>query len=386
MPQQTGEDDTRPFRLIDSHTALKATAARLENQDVIAVDLEADSMFHFREKVCLLQIGTRNHCFLIDPLAVTDLSPLTPLFADAGIKKIFHGADFDVRCLHRDFGIAIKNLFDCEIACKFLGIRSTGLDAVINAFFNIRLDKKFQKKDWSRRPLPDEMLDYAAQDVHYLLPLCERLESALDEKRRLEWVSEECAELTGVRHANPNGEPLFLKFKGAGRLDRRTLAALEALLQSRLQMAAEKDRPPFKIINNNVLLKIAQQRPKTPSQLARTGILTKRQHGIYADRLLAAVNAATALPENELPVYPRKKRPSLPLRASRRVKALKHWRDQTAARLDMDPGVFLPNALVIAIASANPGLKNDLEAVPGLKNWRKENFGEEILQLLSTTR
>ncbi|MDY6905144.1 MAG: HRDC domain-containing protein [Thermodesulfobacteriota bacterium] len=380
------EAEEQQFQLINKTDDLPGVVAALAGHDAIAVDLEADSMFHFTERVCLIQVGTASHCFLIDPLTVTDLSPLKPLFADHSIKKIFHGADYDVRCLHRDFGIVINNLYDCEIACKFLGIRSTGLDAVISAFFDVHLDKKFQKKDWSQRPLPGEMCCYAAQDVQYLIPLCHRLETAVAEKGRTGWVAEECRDLAGVRHADPNGRALFMRFKGAGRLDRRTLAALESLLHTRLAIAEEKDRPPFKVLNNSVLLKLAQERPKTLSVLKQSGILTKRQFGMCAEQLLTAINAAVAMPEKELPVYPKKKRKSLPLRASRRVKALKQWRDKTADRLDLDPGVFLPNALVVAIVSANPGQESDLDTVPNLKTWRKENFGKEIVQVINTTK
>ena len=160
-------------------------ADRRMSHGAVAVDLEADSMHHFEEKVCLIQLGTDRACHIVDPLAVGDLSDLKPLFADPNVVKILHGADYDVRSLYRDFSIIVENLFDTELAARFLGYEATSLEAVLARHFGVALDKKFQKKDWSVRPLPDEMITYAADDVRYLVMLYEELKTALEKKGRM---------------------------------------------------------------------------------------------------------------------------------------------------------------------------------------------------------
>jgi len=210
---------TEKFTTIDTLSSLENLAVILEKESVIACDLEADSMYHYKEKVCLLQIATNQCTYVVDPLAIGQLDSLKPMFADPKIRKIFHGADYDIRSLFRDFHIEINNLFDTELACRFLGIRATGLEPVLKKMFNVTLDKKFQKRDWSRRPLPDQMLRYAAGDTTYLVDLSNILLKGLEEKGRFFWVMEECEILSRVRPAPPvDGRPLYMKFKGAGRL------------------------------------------------------------------------------------------------------------------------------------------------------------------------
>ncbi|MBW1842045.1 MAG: ribonuclease D, partial [Deltaproteobacteria bacterium] len=244
------------FTVVDTPASLKRLAADLKRETVIACDLEADSMYHYQEKVCLLQIATENLTAVVDPLAVQNMAPLKQLFQNPKIRKIFHGADYDVRSLYRDFRIEINNLFDTELACRFLGMRSTGLEPVLKKMFGVKLDKKFQKRDWSQRPLPDNMLRYAAGDTIYLVDLSKILIQKLEEKGRLTWVTEECDILSRVRPAPPDNGPLYLRFKGAGRISRRNLAVLEGLLGFRKHLAQKRDKPLFKIIGNEALMKI----------------------------------------------------------------------------------------------------------------------------------
>ncbi len=374
----------RQFRIIDSQAALRELVPELMKEAAVAVDLEADSMFHFTEKVCLVQIAAGPHSFVIDPLAIPDLSSLQPFFAENSVKKIFHGADYDIRSLHRDFGIVIENLFDTEVACRFLGFDETGLNAVLQRFFGVALEKKYQKSDWSRRPLPPEMVNYATADVRYLVKLYHYLEGELEKKGRKAWVEEECRLLCGVRHSANDDRLLFKRVKGAGRLDRRSLAVLEKLLKMRLDIARRQDRPPFKVMSTAALLKIAEEKPKSREALIKSGAFSRKQIAKYADRVLKAVFRAMEVSEEKLPVYPRQRRHFPPPRTSRRIKTLKQWRQETAARLGMDPGVILPNALLAAVAEANPGNIGDLEKVAGIKNWQVAEFGEMIMAALRT--
>lgn len=370
------------YQMIDTAAGLKKAVGTLEKEKVIAVDLEADSMYHFKEKVCLIQLATEKISVVVDPLQIDDLSPLSPLFSNPDIQKIFHGADYDVRSLYRDFKIKINNLFDTELACRFLGIKETGLKAVLKAFFEVTIDKKYQKKDWSKRPLPKEMVEYASKDVIYLLPLAKILIDKLEEIDRRSWVLEECHNLSKVRSILSDEEPLFLKFKGAGRLKSRGLAVLEALLQYRKTVAEKKDRPLFKIIGNDSIMKIATARPATLRRLKGLKALSGRQISMYGNDLIQVVAGALKITENELPVYPRKTVSPIPSEVLERIKVLKSWRDSKAVALNMDSGMVCNNALITAIALKNPEDKKSMGTIKEMKKWQKTAFGREIITVL----
>jgi len=372
-----------PYKYIDTQAGLEAVARALESEPVVAVDLEADSMYHFKEKVCLIQMASAATSFVIDPLKLTDFSLIKPIFSRTDIQKVFHGADYDVRSLYRDFGIEINNLFDTELASRFLGITETGLEAVLLNRFNVRLDKKYQKKDWSQRPLPIEMVDYASQDAIYLVLLAKQLETELDRLGRRDWVAEECALLSRVRPNDTEDHPLFLKFKGAGRLDPRSLAILESLLQFRKQMAEKKDRPVFKILSNRTLAAIAVEKPTSFKQLETCGGLSATQLGMYGKALFNLTKMGMELPETDLPRYPRQSFPSVPAAFPRRLSALKEWRDQKAESLAMDPALICNKALMYAVAAVNPADETAIERVENIKKWQKKAFGAEIVSALA---
>ncbi len=381
------KDNIRPdYQIIDTESELKTFTRKLEKEKTVAVDLEADSMYHFREKVCLIQIATKRANVIIDPLQVENLAPIRPFFSRHDIKKIFHGADYDVRSLYRDFNVEINNLFDTQIACRFLGIQETGLDAVLRKHFNIALDKRYQKKDWSRRPLPADMLEYAAKDAIYLVPLANLLEKELERKGRLSWVYEECADLSRVRAASSDGEPLYLKFKGAGRLKSRDLAVLEALLRFRKEVAEQKDKPLFKILGNDSLLKIAKAKPLTVRQLEKARALSRKQMRMYDKGLVEAVKEAMEIAQKDLPVYPRKKGPVLSPKVPDRVKALKRWRNTKARSLEIEPGLICNKSLISTIAIKNPRNMNDLERIKEMKNWQRDAFGKDLVTVLRKGR
>ncbi len=371
------------FRFIESVKDLEEVSRPFADARNIAVDLEADSMFHFREKVCLIQMASETRTIVIDPLKIPDMSCLAPVFANPKIRKIFHGSDYDVRSLNRDYGYEIHNLFDTELASRFLGVTETGLGSVLENRFNVRLDKSFQKKDWSQRPLSPEMIEYGARDVIHLLSLAEILDSELKEKRREEWVREECELLSRVRCPGSNGEPLFLRIKGAGRLDRRSLEALERLLAYRMKIAEKKDKPLFKVLSNAVLIDMARLRPRTLDELRHTRILSDRQADSFGDDLLSEIRKACETPDSQLPVYPRQKKTAIRPDVPKRIDRLKAWRDALAMELCIDPPILFNKALLTEIAMRNPKSMEELEQVPGLKNWQKREFGEQIVNLLS---
>ncbi len=370
------------YNIIDSASQLTQLVRKLENEAAIAVDVEADSMYHFKEKVCLIQMATANVNVVIDPFVIKDLSALNPIFKRKDIQKIFHGADYDVRSLYRDFTISINNLFDTELASRFLGFPGTGLEAVLKKKFAITLDKKFQRKDWSKRPLPREMIAYAAEDARYLLPLARDLKAELKEKGRLSWVDEECEILSKVRPNTNAAQPLYLSFKGAGKLNPGSLAILEALLQYRRKIARKKDRPLFRIISSHSLLDLAETKPTDLKQLEKSGALSPKQINMYGRQVLAVINNAMQIPNEDLPVYPRRKAPRVPAAAAERVKSLRKWRDRQSKKLSMDPSLILTKSLISALAVERPLKLSDLSRIKEIKKWQIRGFGKEILEAL----
>jgi ribonuclease D len=371
------------YDIITTGAQLKHLVKTLQNQSIIGVDLEADSMYHFKEKVCLIQMAAENLNVVIDPLQISDLSALKPLFNNSEIQKVFHGADYDIRSLYRDFKIEVNGLFDTQLACRFLGMAETSLEALLRRWFNVNLNKKYQRKDWSKRPLPEEMIAYAAEDARYLLPLAQKLESKLKQKGRLSWVVEECEHLSKVRPVSGNAGPLFLNFKGAGKLDPRSLVLLEALLKFRKKMACKKDKPLFKIIRNKSLLHLAIEKPRRSKDLQRLAVLSPNQIRMYGQNLLTAIHAALKLPNEDLPVYPRKRLPTVKPQVGRRARVLKIWRDERAKKMDIDPTLLLTNAQINAIAAQHPFDLKRLHKINEMKNWQKNTFGKDIIEILA---
>jgi ribonuclease D len=368
--------------IITTSDRLSEVAALLCRQSEFAVDLEMDSLHHYQEKVCLIQVSTRTESWLIDPLALKDLSPLAAPLGDPRIMIVMHGADYDIRSLHRDFGIEVQNLFDTMLASRFLGITEFGLAALLKARFGIELNKKYQKADWSKRPLSPEMSAYAAADTADLLPLYDQLSAELVAKGRLNWLEEECRLLCQARVTEKEG-PLYLSCKGAGKLKGRTLAILEELLQLRDRQARELDRPPFKVLSVETLLEIAEKRARSLSDLTGIPGMTPGQIQRFGDKILAAVSTALALPEDKLPVFPRQRREEPADGARDRIKRLKQWREQHSSAQGLEPGVVAPNWLLEAVADSNPVSAAELDGITGMREWQKGLYGQELLQELA---
>jgi len=372
-----------PYRLIETPQDLENLGVRLNQETSVALDLEGDSLYHYREKICLIQIAARTECFLIDPLIISDLSPLAPFLNNPDIIKILHGADYDIRSLYRDYQFQIQNLFDTESAARFLGLKETGLGALLGARFQIQLDKRFQKSDWSKRPLTDPMLSYAAADVAYLIPLAQSLMTDLEVLGRLPSVLEEGDRLCRVRF-NPSYQgPLFLQFKGGRHLDSRSLGLLENLLQFRKAQAEKRDRPLFKILGAEVLKTLALEKPLTLEQLKGIKGLSAKLIDRLGEGLIECLKQGLAIPETDLPRFPPSIRPQINPAVAARVKALKGWREKKARELNLDPGVLISNALIDQIGEKNPTGPEDLELIPELRQWQHQAFGPEILQVLS---
>ncbi len=348
----------------------------------MALDTEGASFHRFIDRIYLLQITTRERSAVIDPLPIGALSRLGTILEDPGVEVVFHDADYDLRLLHQDYGWHVNNIFDTRIAAQLLGIKSFGLAALLEQFFDVKLDKKHQRADWSLRPLTQGMLDYAAQDTRYLLDLRDELQSRLEKLGRLEWAREEFDRLEGTKWEPDDGSQAFLRIKGARDLTRRELALLRELVPWRDSVARELDRATFRVMGNEVLLDIARTAPRSAQQLSG---LKGMPRGIL-DRggaaILSAVQRGLEIVEEHLPRFPRAAKWDREDDFEERVSKLKTVRDSSATRLSMDPGVLCSRERLEAIVRKRPERVKDLEDVPGLRRWQIAAMGEEFVEAL----
>ena len=358
---------------------------RLEGVAELAVDTEGDSLHHYPARLSLVQLATPGgETFLIDPLVVEDLRPLGALFGDPRTISVFHAGDNDLVDLKRRHGLPFARVFDTSVAARFLGAPALGLDVLLTTYLAVDLPPSRQKDDWSERPLSEAQLRYAAADVAHLLPLKARLVEELTRAGRLAWVEEECAALAALPVAERVNDPAaFAGLKGARDLSPRALAVLRELYELRDTLARRLDRPPFKVFNDDVLVRLAVALPRDREALATLAGMTARVVARWADDVLAAIERGLAVPDDALPVLERRPRPNVPAPVRRRVEALRVWRSEAAPRFALEPGVLLPNRLIGTVAEAGPADLPALASVEGFRRWRVEAFGPEILAALA---
>ena len=348
----------------------------------IAVDTEGASFHRFIDRIYLLQISTRQRSAIIDPLPLGKLDGLGNLLQDKKVEVVFHDADYDLRLLHQDYGWNVNHIFDTRIAAQLLGIKTFGLAALLEQFFGVKLDKKHQRADWSLRPLPPGMLDYAAQDTRYLLELRDQLKSRLEKLERWEWAREEFARLEGTKWESDENSDAFLRIKGARDLTRRELALLRELVPWRDSVARDIDRATFRVMGNEVLLDIARIAPKTARDLSGLKGMPRGILDRGATAILSAVQRGLDVAEEHLPKFPRAPKWEREDDFDDRVSRLKSVRDAAAARLQLDPGVLCSRERLEAIARRRPDTTGDLGDIPGLRKWQIGEMGEEFVGAL----
>ena len=376
-----------PLVMVESDAALRDAVERLSIAPVIGVDTESDSFHHYQEKVCLVQISDAFTDYVIDPLSVSDMSPLGPLMANAAQVKVFHGADYDVVSLKRDFGFRFSNIFDTMIASQFLGLPRIGLADLIEHWFGHYIDKKYQRHDWAARLLLEEHLHYARGDTHWLPALREVLTLKLTRASRLAHVLEECRMMEAREWQGRVHDPAdFLRVKGSRQLDETAQRVLRALYAYRDREAASMDRPAFKVIPDPVLLDIAVRRPTTAEEISammRRGSGLARRHGAgLAQAVLAGLDDPTPLPT----APPREARAVEGLRgreAERLLTRLKEWRNDIVERESLAPVTVAANGLLREITRHAPRSLAALAQVPEIRAWQMEKHGEALVQLVN---
>lgn len=348
----------------------------------IAIDTEGASFHRYVDRIYLLQLSTQDHSAIIDPLQAGELPALGALLEDRAVEVVFHDADYDLRLLRQDYGWHVTHVFDTRIAAQLLGIPAFGLAALLERYFGVKLDKQHQRADWSMRPLTPGMLDYAAQDTRYLLDLRDRLRAQLEAKERMAWAEEEFARLESVEFAADDPSTGFLRFKGARDLKRRELAVLRELVPWREARAAALDRSTFRVMGNEALLEIARVQPKTKAELAGIKGVPRGVLERHASELLEAVERGLAVPESELPRFPRAPRwdrdPDFDANAAR----LRAVRDAAATRLELDPGVLCSRDRMEAVARRKPQSIEELREIPELRRWQADVLGADFVAAL----
>ncbi|MEZ4236091.1 MAG: ribonuclease D [Myxococcota bacterium] len=357
--------DETPLVMVETKEALDAAIEALSASKVIGIDTESDSSYAYQEKVCLIQVSDLHTDYIIDPLAIGDISALGPLLRDRSIVKVLHGADYDIVCLKRDFGFRIRGLFDTLIAAQLVGLERIGLADLIGRYFGIDIDKQYQRHNWALWPLLPEHLEYASGDTHYLLALREILLWELRKVGRTRHFREECRLLERRewqgRTFDPDG---WLDMKRVNELDDDGLRVLRKLYRYRDRQARRMNRPPYKVIPDDVLIEVAKSRPESERDLDKV-ILRALGAAARHGKALLEETAEGLEDDSTLPRTSKrseKRRPKSRIRtrlkgrqAERVLAELKRWRTEVLAR---DPSLnaysVASNATLKWIAAVRP--------------------------------
>ncbi|HEX7261222.1 MAG TPA: HRDC domain-containing protein, partial [Luteolibacter sp.] len=331
-------------------------------QPVCAIDTEADSLHRYRESLCLIQFADRSKCVLIDPLAIDDLSSLEAYLADATVWM--HGADYDMTMFKRQFGALPAVVYDTQIGARLLGVRRFGLGDLVSHYFGVELSKSSQKADWGKRPLSPKMIEYALNDVHYLLEMGDMIVAALQEKERYEWFEESClAARQRVLDRDDSKEEIW-RVQGSGKLEPYGLACLRALWHWRDGEAKAWDRPSFMVAPNRQLLEWSLELDARKSISVPNHFRPDR-----VKRFHAALTAAQELPAAEWPARPSVKRRKRDRDFDRKVDTLIQAREHAAAKLDIEGSLIAPRAVLESLAAG------ECQAQEVLLKWQRGCLG-----------
>lgn len=366
-----------PPTLVADTEALSGLVADLAASTTIAVDTESNSMHAYRERVCLIQFSTPAADYIVDPMALQDLSALAPVFASPAHEKIFHAAEGDLLGLGRDFGFTFAHIFDTMSAARTLGWPHVGLAAVLKAEFGVTLSKTHQRADWGRRPLRADMLDYARLDTHYLPALRDRLFTALTERGLWPEAQEDFERLARTQPAavSQSLDPqAFWRVKGARELTPRQAAVLRAVFAYRDSESARANLPPFKVIGEPTLLDIARRSPQTLDDLTGIVAMTPGQVHRHGHALLRAVQDGLAAPPPSPPVMTQE-----PDDVQDRYDRLHHWRKTRAQARGVESDVILPRTTLWDLARRPPRTLADLADIADFGPTRRALYGPEIM-------
>lgn len=371
-----------PYQLITTTAALARLMAELRTEPILALDTEASSFHRYKERICLIQLSTRGKTWLIDPITVQDMEPLGEALATPAIEWVIHDADYDLRMLKKMYGFRAANVFDTMVSVELLNEPELGLAANLHKHFGVVLNKKFQKADWSKRPLSNDMLAYAAMDTTHLIAFRDILKAQLEAKGRMAWAQEEFEALVHIPFAPVEEEPGFLRVKGAKALKPKQLAVLRELHAWREGLAEKLDRAPFMVLGNDVMIEASKEPPEDLQALAARKGVGESIIARSGPAIMKAIATGLAVPKEQWPRVPKPKRYDRDEDYEERLKRLKRKRDEIAIARDLRQGIVCPNHVLSEIARTLPGDLEALAAIDGLRNWQVREFGEDLLRVL----
>ncbi len=377
------------FEFVSENSRLAEIVDAISSGTRVAVDIESNGFFRYRERVCLVQLASDHGTFLVDPLSVDDVRPLGDLFSDSSVEKIIHTADYDLRSLDRDWGFSVDNLFDTSIAAALLGTERLGLQALVEEHVRVKLakSKRLQRSDWTKRPLSAEALRYAANDVHYLIRVRDVLHAGLEERSRLAWAKEEFERLEKVRHTSVDRpkrtKEAFKSMKGANRLNGKGLAVLRALCQVREREAKRLDRPVFKVVPDSVLVALAADPKTDPSSIKGIGWFRRPP---ASRRLRSAIKQGLKSEPVILPNRPRNGEPKTRTEQAKddaRLRKLKSWRRKLGKKLELDPSLLWPRVSLERLARDLSTLSSELDSRE-VRDWQRSEFSVSLRKVVAS--
>ncbi len=367
-----------PHIFVEDQAGLNSMIEDLSQEAALGIDTEANGLHAYQEQVCLIQISTIDQDYLVDPLAIEDLSPLGAIFSDPKIEKIFHASEYDIIMLAKDFDYKFTNLFDTMLASLILGRDKVGLGTLLEELMGIRVNKRFQKADWGKRPIQKGMLNYAQTDTHYLIDLRNILHSQLNQAGLWPLAKEDFA-LACHAHERSNGNRLPPCWRGNGPKDLtpQKAAVYKKLCEYRNGIAQKRNKPLFKVFSQKILVTLAEECPKNQQELQRIKGIPRWMIQRHGSEIVKTIH--TGLKADPYSIsYP--KRPSKAY--LNRVQSLQQWRKSEARKMGVNSAVILPRELLDAVAAENPSTKADLAKILAEVPWRLEHFGEDILRIV----
>ena len=372
------------YKSITTSTDLEKFVNEAMTHPWVGIDIEGNGFFRYPERVCLIQISLGDMPYIIDPLAIDNMDPLGFLLNDMDVVKILHSGDYDIRSLNRDYGFTFKNIFDTSISAAFLGSPKLGLDAILKEYMNVIVskDKNLQRSDWTNRPLSNEAIKYAADDVRYLGQARKVMTQQLEKRNRYSWVQEEFDRLSKIKFEIKDENQAFLNLKGSNILTEKELPLLKRLYDLREDEAIGKDRPPFKIVSDSVLVSIAKD-PKTdyvnikgigwwkrPDMKKRIKELVQKSKEDPPIRRPDKIRKAIYLSNKE-----REK-------ANARFRELKLWRKNIGDGLGLDPSLLWPTLSLKRLSKSPNSIQTEFQDEI-VRKWQVKEFGNDLTEQLN---
>lgn len=367
-----------PATYINNDEDLRQLVSHLSNEPLVAVDTESNSLYAYNERICLVQLSTREADYIVDPLTIADMQPFGDLLADPRVEKVFHAAEYDLICLKRDYGFTASNIFDTMVAARICGRKAVGLGSLLADYFDVEMDKSHQRDDWGKRPLTESSLLYAQMDTHYLLGVHDRLLVELEKSHCLDEARETFAELPNVPLIDHQFDAEgYWRIGVPNSLNMREMAILRELYLLREEQAQKRNCPPFKVFQDRVLVSLAEAAPQSIRELERIKGMSRSQIQRYGGVILRAIQRG----KNR-----RLQRPPLPEPVDptviERYTALRDWRKTRAEKRGVESDVIISKETLWTLARKAPVKLEDMGGIDGLGPWRLSTYGEEILEVI----